>query len=54
MGKVTKDEWEKVKTERKKQYHNQCEKRNLRFVHEHKKNCDFWHRLQTFFVFAAL
>ena len=28
-------------------------KRNLRFVHEHKKNGGFWHNLRTF-VFAAL
>ena len=33
---------------------DQCEKRNLRFVHEHKKNGDFWHNWLFFFVFAAL
>jgi hypothetical protein len=27
----------------------QCEKQNLRFVHEHKKNGDFWHNLRTLF-----
>ena len=30
----------------------QCEKQNLRFVHEHKKNGDFWHNLRTFFCAA--
>ena len=27
----------------------QCEKKNLRFVHEHKKDGDFWHILRAFF-----
>ena len=32
----------------------QCEKQNLRFVHEHKKNGDFWHNLRALFFCAAL